>query len=266
MPTLPTSFYDICRVADDPQSSAREIARVVMRDQVLTAKVLRMINSAFYGIPRKIAKIEQSIALLGMNAIKNIILASSIFKALGRTKKIEGLWVHTLAVAIGAKVIAKRMDSRELEEIFICGLLHDIGKVVEFKLYPAEIEKVRQQCLDKGKYYREMEKELFDIGHERIGQMLLNKWKMPEKYKKAVGFHHHPHPKRDFALETTIVFLADALAKSLSLGDSWDNNLVPKIKKEQLHLAGMETLSNEDIVQSVTLETEELSQIFLERN
>lgn len=264
LPTLPTSYYRVTRVADDPYSSIKEIAKSVECDQVLTAKILRLINSAFYGISRKITKVEQSITLLGINAIKNLVLATAIFQSLGEKNSLNGLWIHALAVAVTAKIIAKKIFYRELEEIFVCGLLHDIGMVVEYKICRIELEKAHSTSLAQKKFYWEIEKELFDCSHERVGQLLLNKWKMPEKYSKPVGFHHHPHPGRDFALETTIVFLADALIRTLGIGDSFDGNLVPKIKKSQLELAGLKNLLNKDIEKTVRLEVGEATQIFLE--
>jgi putative nucleotidyltransferase with HDIG domain len=263
LPALPASFHEICRVADDPRSSSREIANAIERDMVITAKVLKLINSAFFGITREISKVEQAITLLGNSAVKNLVLANSVFKTFKDQRDIEGLWVHSISVAVGAKIIGQKLHYREIEELFICGLLHDIGKVVEYKFYREEIKKVREKCRTEEIFFWQAEKELFETGHERIGQMLLTRWKVPDKYCKVVAFHHNPNPKAEYAMETITVFLADALARSLKSGDSWDNNLVPSVKKELLEVVDIKVLDNEEISHKVITETGEITQILL---
>lgn len=263
LPTLPSFFHELTRVTDDPDSSAFDVAEVIERDQVLAAKVLKLVNSAFYGISRKITSIEQSTALLGINAIKNLLLATSIIKAFDGIKNINGLWIHALTVAIGSKVIGSRMFYREVEELFLCGLLHDIGKVVEIKYFPDEVKIIQEKCVAENKLFWKAEQELYGVGHERIGQLLLLQWKVPEKISKVVGFHHHPHGKGDYALETTIVFLADAIGRELKLGESLDGNIHVNVDKEHLDMVNLSTLDDKEITDTIVSETEEISRIFL---
>lgn len=262
LPTLPTSFNEVCRVSDDPNSSGFDISRVVERDQVLTAKVLRLINSAFYGMPKKITRVEQGITFLGTNAIKNLILASSVFKSLGEQKEIEGIWIHALAVASAAKLIGQKLNYREIEELFICGLLHDIGKVIEYRFYPEEVKTARKQALENKQFYWQVESEIFETGHERIGQLLLSRWNLPKKYCSVVAFHHHPRPQREYFLETNTICWADALVRSLGIGDSWDGNLVPESLPELTPSAEIDILGNEELAQLVISETELVTDIF----
>ncbi|MFQ5431850.1 MAG: HDOD domain-containing protein [Nitrospinota bacterium] len=263
LPMLSNTFNEICRVADDPRSTCREISTIVERDQVITTKVLRLINSAFYGIPRKITKLEQAITLLGISAVKNLILAGSVFQAFGNSADLSGLWLHAFAVATGAKIIGQKVNYREIEELFICGLIHDIGKLVEYLFVPDAVNAAREKCLSEKLFFWQVEEELFDTGHERIGQRLLMRWKLPDKYCKVVAFHHRPHAKRDYALETAAVFVADALARSLNLGDSWDNNLVPEINGAVVDVLNIDVMADEEISQAVTEQTEKVLQIFM---
>jgi len=263
LPTLSSAFSEICRVADDPRSTSREISTVVERDQVITMKVLRLINSAFYGMPRRVTKLEQAITLLGTSAVKNLILAGSVFKALGNTADLRGLWIHAFAVATGAKIIGQKINYREIEELFICGLIHDIGKVVEYRFEPDAVGAAIEKCLSEKMFFWQAEEELFETGHERIGQMLLTRWKLPEKYCKVVAFHHKPHPNRDYALETAVVYAADALARSLNLGDSWDGNLLPEMNGVAADVLDIDVMADEEIIKAVTEQTEEVLQIFM---
>lgn len=262
LPTLSNSFNEICRVSDNPASSGAEIARVVERDQVLAARVLKLINSVFYGMPKKIARVEQGITLLGINAIKNLILASSVFKDFGGQKEIEGIWIHALAVGTAAKVIGQKLNYREIEDLFICGLLHDIGKVVEYRFHPEDVRMARKKSLDDKQFYWQVENEIFETGHEQIGHLLLSRWKLPKKYCNVVAFHHHPHPKKEYFLETTTICWADALVRSLEIGDSWDGNLVPESLPQLTSVVKMEILGNEELSQLVIAETESVMDIF----
>ncbi|GMT42286.1 MAG: histidine kinase [bacterium] len=262
LPTLPASFNEICRVADEPRSSSREIAAVLERDMVITAKVLRLINSAFYGMTRKISKVEQAITLLGVSAVKNLIMATSVFKVFGGQEDIKGLWVHSISVAVTAKIIGQNLHYREIEELFICGLMHDIGKVVEYKFHSEEVKAVRGKCLSEELFYWQAEKELFETTHERIGQLLLSRWKVPDRYCKVVGLHHRPRLNSEYAMETVTVFLADALVRSLKLGDSWDGNLVPEIDTWLTEYVNMKVLDNEEIIELVHTQTDAILKIF----
>jgi HD-like signal output (HDOD) protein len=263
LPTLPASFLEVRRVAEDPLSSSREIAEIVEKDQVLTAKALKLINSAFYGMPRKITRVEQAITLIGINALKNLILGSSVFQVFGKKAKLKGLWTHALASAVAAKVIGQNISYREIEELFICGLLHDIGKLVEFRFYPEDVEKAIEKCKVEKRHYFDVEEELFGIGHERIGQLLLTKWRLPEKFSKVTGFHHHPNPNSDYALEIGIVFVADALVRHMGLGETWDNNIIPKVEAEHLKLVGLRTLEDKKIINTINEQVEEVIQVFI---
>jgi HD-like signal output (HDOD) protein len=263
LPTLPASFQAVRRVAEDPLSSSSEIAEIVEKDQVLTAKALRLINSAFYGMPRKITRVEQAITLIGINALKNLILGSSVFQVFGKKAKLKKLWIHAVATAVAAKVIGQNILYREIEELFICGLLHDIGKVVEYQYYPKDVEIAAEKCKVEKRHYFDVEKELFGIGHERIGQLLLKKWRLPEKFSKVAGFHHHPNLRGDYALEIGIVFVADALVRHMKLGDTWDANMVPKVGAENLKLVGLRKLGEEKIMNAINEQVEEVIQVFI---
>ena len=263
LPTLPTSFLEVKRVSEDPNSSSLEIAEVVERDQVLTAKTLKLINSAFYGMPRKITRVEQAITLIGINALKNLILGSSVFQVFEMKSKMKALWLHSIATAVTAKIIGQNILYREIEELFICGLLHDIGMLVEFQYYKEDVEKISEKCkLEKRQFY-DVEKELFGIGHERIGQLLLTKWRLPEKFSKVTGFHHHPNSNSDYALEIAIVFIADAIARQMNYVEPWDGNIIPEVGKDLLKFVGLRKLDDEKIIRSINEQLEEVIQVFI---
>ncbi len=263
LPTLPTLFHEVSEVTNDPRRSYGDISRIIERDQVITAKILKLINSAFYGMPRKITTVERSITLLGLDAIKNLILSASVFENFESQEEMKGLWLHALATAVAAKIIGQHIKYRDIEELFICGLLHDIGKVVQHKLYPDEVKIIRERCRTDRTLYCEAEKEFFDDGHARIGDALLSRWKLPERIKSVVRLHHRPHPDYKFAFEITIVYLANNLAKRNLLGDSWNGGAIPKVEDIHLQIIGLDRFPVDELSQTLETEVMPIAAIFL---
>ena len=132
LPTLPRTVLKITELVNDPKSSAKDLARVITDDQVLTARLLKLVNSSFYGFPQRISTVTAAIVLLGFDAIRNLLLTSSVFDLFAnrnRQKKQiqERFWDHSLGCAVGAKVIGNYLRHDNIEELFVSGLLHDIG-------------------------------------------------------------------------------------------------------------------------------------------
>ena len=147
LPTLPRTVLKITELVNDPKSSARDLARVITDDQVLTARLLKLVNSSFYGFPQRISTVTAAIVLLGFDAIRNLLLTTSVFDLFAnrnRQKKQvqERFWDHSLGCAVGAKVIGNYLRHDKVEELFVSGLLHDIGKIVEMMYLPDEFTRV----------------------------------------------------------------------------------------------------------------------------
>ena len=147
LPTLPRTVLRITELVNEPKSSARDLARVITDDQVLTARLLKLVNSSFYGFPQRISTVTGAIVLLGFDAIRNLLLTTSVFDLFAnrnRKKKQdqERFWDHSLGCAVGAKVIGNYMRHDKIEELFVSGLLHDIGKIVEMMFLPDEFSRI----------------------------------------------------------------------------------------------------------------------------
>ena len=139
LPTLPRTVLKITELVNDPKSSAKDLAKVITDDQILTARLLKLVNSSFYGLPQRISTVTGAIVLIGFDAIRNLLLTTSVFDLFaGRNKKKqqkqEQFWDHSLGCAVGAKVIGNYLRYDNIEELFVAGLLHDIGKIVEMML------------------------------------------------------------------------------------------------------------------------------------
>lgn len=196
--TLPEVTIKIIEIVEDPKSTARDLHEVIKNDPALSVKVLKVVNSAFYGLPGQVASVDRAIILLGLSAVKNISIAASIAK-LFKGKRISehftatDLWRHSVAVAVAARAIAKCSPHPGLtDEIFVAGLIHDIGTLVERQAYPDEFSQIVDRCMNNQEDFLEVEREIIGADHQAFGVGLTTKWKFPRHLRASVGFHHNP--------------------------------------------------------------------------
>ncbi|MEK6675328.1 MAG: HDOD domain-containing protein [Planctomycetota bacterium] len=196
--TLPEVTIKIIQIVEDAQSTARDLHDVIKNDPALSVKVLKVVNSAFYGLPGQVASVDRAIVLLGLSAVKNIAIAASIAR-LFKGKRISeeftaaDLWRHSVSVAVAANTIAKICPNPVMaDEIFVAGLIHDIGTLVERQTYPEEFAEVIRRCSAADLDFLQVEREIIGADHQAFGVGLTTKWKFPRHLRAAVGFHHNP--------------------------------------------------------------------------
>jgi len=226
LPTVPGTFVQISAMLEKPRITLDELGRFVSKDPALTAKILKMVNSAAYGFPGRISSVSHAIMLLGLNVIKGLLLGVCVFELM--QKSMTGLWEHSLGCACSARLIAQKKNLKEPEETSICGLLHDIGKVVMMLGFTREFEKVAAEAEATGVTLYEAEKKCFAATHAEVGYWLAQKWHFPLSLVEAIGYHHTPQLARQAPMETAIVHVADILVRAKGLGSAGDL-LVPAV-------------------------------------
>jgi len=224
LPAMPPVAGRVIRLVSDPGASAEDLNRTIMMDQSLSAKVLKLANSSFYGYARTINTISQAIVVIGFKSLRNIVFAVSIkdvHKRFSLTEKM--LYEHSIGAAIAAKVIAGATGLESGEDAFIAGLLHDIGKTVLHNNYPHKFSHIMEQVYNDGVPYGEAEQEAFGFSHADVGALLLKKWNFPEQMIRAVRFHHNTSAlvSRRSAGQKLIAVtnLADALCQRQDAGE-----------------------------------------------
>ncbi|NLW32928.1 MAG: HDOD domain-containing protein [Fibrobacter sp.] len=231
LPTLPTVIESITRLLQNPKTSAEEIGKAITTDQALTAKVLKLVNSAFYGFPGRISTITHAIVILGFSTVKNIVLTASIFEAFKSSDNavcgfdLEQFWTHSIACGAASHALARIMGNKEKEECFIGGLIHDIGKLILYKYYPEEFSSVLTYANTEDILFYEGEKKFLDITHEEIGSYIAQRWKLPSKLQSSVKNHHNPLPVYDNYINTGIVHCADIFVRALDYGNGGDKKI-----------------------------------------
>ena len=223
--TLPEVTMKIIQLVEDPDSTAQDLNKVISNDPALGARILKVVNSAFYGLPGQIGSINRAIVLLGLNAVKNIAIAASLAK-LFRGGKIcanfdaHSLWDQAIATATGTRLLAERVGLGLPDEAFLAGLIHDIGIMVEIQARrPKFVEVMQKLESDPEAKFREMEEQVIGANHEQFGSALCKLWKFPTSFAYVTGFHHHPQdlPVKHRTL-TSLVHIADIIVAQHGIG------------------------------------------------
>jgi putative nucleotidyltransferase with HDIG domain len=233
MPSLSPVVHKINEVANNVKSSAQDLTDLIQLDPVLTAKVTRMVNSAYFGLPQEVKSLKQAVVLLGINTIKNVAISSAF---LGRSYLKgsdvldgEDFWKHSLGVAVASKMIARRLGVEEkfIEEYFIAGLIHDIGKILMNNSFPDEMRKILEISAAKNMPITDIEKNVLGLSHEEIGIAIGKKWKFENNLLYAVGRHHQPALQGSSAIFSMVVAVADTFVKILKVGFSGNHRITP---------------------------------------
>ena len=225
--TLPEVTLKIIRLVEDPESTAQDLNNVISNDPALGARILKVVNSAFYGLPGQIGSTNRAIVLLGLNAVKNIAVAASLTK-LFRGGQIcpsfsaRDLWQHSIAVGAATRLLSSKTGLGLPDEAFLAGLIHDIGIMVEIQARRSQfvqaMERIQQ---DPNLSLREAEQAVIGASHEQFGAELCRLWKFPVSFSYVTGFHHRP---LELAPQnrrlTCLVYVADIISANLQIGFS----------------------------------------------
>lgn len=216
--TLPEVTLRIIKVVEDPKSTARDLHAIIKYDPPLSAKILKVVNSAFYGLPGQIASVDRAIVLLGLRAVKNIAIATSVTRLFKGVRPVTGfdpkeLWRHCMAVGVLSRMIFGKVEKSLAEEAFLAGLIHDIGIIVAFQAFAEHFGDLIGRVRDEGMTWCQAETDIFGVDHQALGTGLATKWKFPMGLRAAIGYHHYPERvSTEHSLIASAVHLADMIA------------------------------------------------------
>lgn len=255
LPTLPSVLGKILNTAADPDASALDLGEHITTDQSLSATLLKLVNSAFYGFHRQITSVTQAIVILGFLEVRNLALTATAFRTLdtGATDydRVQ-LWRHSLASAMAADAIKKKLGE-PIEGAFEAGLLHDIGKVVLDMLYPEIFVQAARQAHAESRTIADVLKERVGIDHAEVGGLLAEHWELPPAVVAAIRYHLRPEEAPEASKLIYVAAAANALTYPAGLGESSNGTPleVPESAREALGLNGAtETAVIEKLLES----------------
>jgi HD-like signal output (HDOD) protein len=208
-----------------------DIAKVIREDPGLTARLLRIVNSAFYSFPSKVETISQAVTIVGTQQLGALALATSVmnmFKGIPEEfVNMDSFWKHSIGCGLAARTIATYRREANAERFFVAGMLHDVGRLILYTKIPDRAREVLQQARDGEKLLYEVEREVFGFTHAVAGGVLMQSWRLPASLEEAVMFHHNPRAATRFPAEAAIVHVSDIIAHALQLGSSGERYVPP---------------------------------------
>jgi putative nucleotidyltransferase with HDIG domain len=222
--SLPEVTARIVEVVEDPRATAHDMHEIVRSDPALAAKILKVVNSAFYGLPAQIASLDRAIVMLGLSAVKNIALAASLSRlfnaeAISEQFAARDLWRHCVAVGVCARTLAQLRDPEQIDEAFVGGLVHDLGLIASQQLFPEKTQEIANICMAEPREYCAVEREEIGADHQILGVALAVKWKFPPRLQHAIAFHHEAEDVNpEFRWLTATIYVADSICCRERLG------------------------------------------------
>ena len=271
--SLPEVFMRIREVLSDPNSTVEEASAVIGKDPSLTAKLLKLVNSAFYartlrvsgGLPPgPVDTLSRAVMLLGLNQLSTLAMGVSVlplFKDIpAGCIDLRQFWRHSIGVGLIAKLMAVRMHDPSPERFFVAGLLHDIGRLVLYKQVPTAAGASLAEAAASGRHLVEVEQELFGFDHAELGGMLLHKWRFPESLEQAVWRHHAP-ATGEVPLEPSLICVADMIAGAVLPGSSGER-LVPRHDPAAWNAVGLAPSDLPELVETAEAHFEVICAMF----
>lgn len=238
LPALPTIIAKMIELMDDPRTSASQLTKLISTDQVLTAKILKLANSAYYGFPRRIGTINLAIVVLGFDTIKDLGLSASIVERFKKRSNdplfdMSLFWEHSIACGVIGKRLARELNYRVSGEVFVAGLMHDIGKLILNQYFLKEFSEIMQRIRNEEKSFLQSEMEIIGVSHAVIGSWLAEKWNLPTQLVEVIEFHHNPDKAPEQSQIASVIQFADHLCKWREIGNSGDT-IVPQLNPDTL--------------------------------
>ncbi len=265
--TLREIFYRLNEAIHDPDCSFDDIGEIISLDPALTTRLLRIVNSAFYGFSTQVETVTHALTIIGTDQLHQLVLASSVlrqFKGIPqRLINLDSFWRHSISCGLAARSIAALSGEYNVERFFVAGLLHDIGRLVMCQKAPDQMRDVLERVQESGESLWKEERNTFGFDHADVGRRLLKGWFLPERLEESVAFHHCPGKAKNYAEEAAVTNLANAIAHSMNLGESGEAASLP-LEPQSWETVGLpESLYLPMIKDKVNQQFEEVVDIFL---
>ena len=262
--SLPEVSLRVNELANDPNSTADDMAKVISQDPALVARMLKIANSVFYGLSTEVETITRAVAVLGTNKIRDLVLstaASDTFDGIPNDLiTMQDFWHHSLYCGLLAQILAKKSKKVHAESIFIAGLLHDIGQLLMFNQLPEKSHEAILLLMEGPEELEtyEAERHVFGFDHMQVGAELAKHWNLAPVLQECVEFHHEPQMAKEFPAEVALINIANAVAVMADFDSMSEDDEIPRINDISWELTG---LSKNDLPEAIKKAQEEIKEI-----
>jgi putative nucleotidyltransferase with HDIG domain len=240
LPPMPTVVMKALEMTLDPDVSVHNLQLMISKDEALSAKILRIVNSAMYSLRREVSTVSHAVAVLGIETVKSVLMAASVERVFHGSKDLGAKLMsdHSWGTALAARAIARRVKYENMEEALVCGLMHDIGKPVLLQNLRTRYTEIISAVYSGSSSFNEMEMLAFGFSHAHVGALLARKWNFPPQLAEAVGFHHDPLSAPKHKKLACIANLANLFMITLGIGFVKNKVLAleKEVSAEYLHL------------------------------
>jgi putative nucleotidyltransferase with HDIG domain len=229
--SLPDVYHRIEEVVNDPTSSFDAMAQLIELDPALTVQILRLANSSLYSFPYKIQSVSRAVSIIGTQQLRDLVLAATVIRffdqvPLGQVN-MEDFWRHSIACALVSRAIATFRREPNVERFYVCGLLHDLGRLIIFMHLKDKLRMLLKHRDDSGDLLYRVEQQNLGFDHAVLGGTLLEVWRLPPVFSEAVRYHHNPEEAGNYPIEAAVVHVADSIANALRMGSSGERYVPP---------------------------------------
>lgn len=233
LPTIPSVLANLNAAVASPDSSAADVAAIISSDPPTATKVLRLANSAYYGLRNKVTTVNHAVTMLGFKIIRNLVLTATVFDESGMSNlsglfEREDFWRHSLGVGIAARIVAREsfgISGRQGDEFFICGLLHDVGKIIMAQFLHTKFEEALVVSRERHIPLVEAEKRVIGCTHAEVGGLLSKRWNLSDEITHALGYHHSPlSAAKEYIDYAGVIHVADFMARAKQIGSGGGTN------------------------------------------
>jgi len=256
LPALPIIYMKLSHLLNTPDSSIKIISNMISEDPAIAAMVLRIVNSAAYGFYNKIGDLQHAVVILGLNEIKNLVLATSIYKVVKEFKSsnafdMQEFWKHSIGCAISARVLAETAYLKNPEDVFTGGLLHDIGKLIHAAYLREKFNGVLTNIAETESQMSESEKKILGFDHAQTGSALAEKWNLPREIVNMIAHHHLSYMPDTLTREIAAVHIGNILCVALRMGSSGEKR-VPIVNQKAWEILDLKLSDLEYVMQRST--------------
>lgn len=259
LPTIPDVLLNLNKVIADPDASSVNVADVVSKDPAIATNVLRLVNSAYFGLSVRVSAVSTAVSIMGFRMTKKVALKAAVFSVFGKKKEKMphfdpgSFWQHSIFTGVAARAIGRassRFADADAEDLYICGLLHDIGKIILHETVPDRYAEMLAQAASTGRPELEVESDVLGFTHADVGSVLAIKWLLPEDLTIAIRYHHSPGQDPFHQSLSSLIHLADHLAWSAGNGSTMGTT-PPQLDLDVYDQVGVDARQVEDLLPQI---------------